>query len=161
MKSITMVEHLCNAVTSLIGPELYDHGSTAIDAIKTGQEVMSPHENLLQWPSIFTAIQVIVNRKTAAHRDDGGCPTHFDLLLSAGTHTSATLRLNELNFNLSYKPGTLVAICGRIMTHEVPDWDQGDRVCIAHLIKDAVHGWFHLPWPLYTNQQKYFSLFGK
>ena len=61
-------------------------------------------------PSIFSGCQVIVNWVTPPHQDAGGCPTHYDLLVSAGTHTKAELIVPELGVHLSYRPGDVVAV---------------------------------------------------
>lgn len=161
INSIKNVEIICSAVTSLITPELYDLGFSAIDQIKDGEEIFRQHENSSYWDSPFTAMQIIVNRLTLPHRDKGGCQTHYDLLLSAGTHTDATLHLRELNVHLSYPPGTLSAICGKVLMHEVPDWGKGERICLAHFIKDDVHARFNLPRPSWPNQATYFAFIGK
>ena len=77
-------EVLCNAIMAVISPELYDCGLKAIKLIKQGMEMAKPHPHQQTWPSIFSGSQVIVNQVTPSHRDSGGFPTHYDLLMSSG-----------------------------------------------------------------------------
>ena len=156
MTAIADVELLCNCVTALITPELYDHGLAAISKIKEGVEMAQKYQNVELWPSVYTTMQVIMNRVTPRHRDEGGCPTHFDLLLSAGVHHGTTFDVQELGVSLSYPPGTIVSLCGKVFFHEVCQWE-GDRVCIAHFIKDTVHDRLDFPRPGWPKRSDYTS----
>jgi len=79
---------------------------------------------------------VIVNQVTPPHRDSGGCPTHYDLLVSAGTHTKAELSVPDWG-HLSYSLEMLWHVAERCFA-EVADWSGGERVC-ALIMKDNVH----------------------
>src|SRR5882724_13615878 len=107
---------------ALISPELYDCGLKAIALIKQGREMAKPHPHQQTWPPIFSGSQVIVNWVTPPHWDSGGCPTHYDLLVSAGTNTKAELSVPELGVHLSYRPRDVVALC------QILDWGQGTGV---------------------------------
>lgn len=164
LRKIQHVELLCNAVTALVTPGMYDIGKEAIIKTKLGVEMDGLHDNVQLWPSVFTALEVIVNRKTAAHRDKGGCHTHFDLLVSLGTHKKAMLHLRELKLSFLYLPGTMAAICGKVFLHEIVDgeggkgWDGGERICVAHYMKDKVHNRLGLPRPTWPMRERYTSL---
>ena len=49
------------------------------------------------------------------HRDMGGSPAYYDFLLSSGTHKQSRMDLPELGTTLSYGPGILVAISGKVL----------------------------------------------
>jgi len=161
MDQVQHSEGLCNAIMALILPELYDSGLKAIELIKQGQEMAKPHPHQQQWPYIFITSQVIVNRVTPPHQDSGGCPTHYDLLVSAGTHTKAELSVPELGVHLSYRPGDVVAVCGKVFLHEVTDWSGGERVCVSHYMKDNVHERLKVCHPNWPREEDYLSLVGK
>jgi len=146
---------------AIISPELFDSGLKAIELIKQGREMAKPHPHQQLWPSIFSGSQVIVNWVTPPHRDSGGCPTHYDLLVSAGTHTQAKLSIPELGVHLSYRPGDVVAVCGKGFLHEVGDWSGGERVCMSHYMKDNVHERLEVQHPNWPKEQDYLSLVGK
>ncbi|KAG1828200.1 hypothetical protein EV424DRAFT_1295140, partial [Suillus variegatus] len=91
------------------------------------------------WPSIFSGLEIIANRVTFSHRDAGGSPSLFDLLVSLGRNHHATLALADLHAELDYSSGAMVYIAGRVLEHSVGPWLNGEQVVIAHFMKDAVH----------------------
>jgi hypothetical protein len=95
--------------------------------------------NIHLWCSFFSGIQVISNRTMPNHRDNGSAPADYDFLVSAGDHRNAWLVLEDIKAKLSYNPCTVVAISGRVLNHAMPDWEEGERLCIAHFTRDNVH----------------------
>ncbi|KAG1898816.1 uncharacterized protein F5891DRAFT_913765, partial [Suillus fuscotomentosus] len=67
------------------------------------------------WPSIFSGLEIIANRVTFSHRDAGGSPSLFDLLVSLGRNHHATLALADLHAELDYSPGAMVYIAVSIL----------------------------------------------
>lgn len=132
------VEALCNTVTAVVSPQMYDSGLAAMELIKDGHEMHHTHAHQLMWPSMWSGASVIVNRETPDHRDPGASPSTYNLLVAGGTHTECSMRLPDLGATLRYLPGTLVAVSGKIIHCGVPQWVGGERFCIAHFIKDAV-----------------------
>lgn len=161
MKQVQHSEVLCNAITALISPGLYTCGLKAIESIKHGREVDNPHPHQQPWPSVFNGSQVIVNRLTPPHRDIGGGSTHYDLLVSAGSHKEAVLELRELGVRLVYRPGDVVALSGKVLLHEVGGWSGGERICVTHYMKDFVHERLGIPRPEWPKLDDYLSLVGK
>jgi Oxygenase domain of the 2OGFeDO superfamily len=157
MTKIAEVEKLCNTILLLTCPELHDTGMKALDKVRAGKNMHREYNNVELWPSCFTGMQVIVNRTTPSHRDKGGSPPLFDLLVSAGTHTSAKFILPEIGLELSYLPGAVVILCGRIFLHKVPGWDGGERICVAHMMKDNVHDRQDIARPSWPMQSRYLS----
>src|SRR5882672_253709 len=98
MDQVQHSEVLCNAIMALISRELYNSGLNAIELIKQGREMAKRHPHQQLWPSIFSGSQVIVNRVTPPHRDSGGCPMHYDLLVSAGTPHKPSLVFQNWGF---------------------------------------------------------------
>jgi hypothetical protein len=92
-----------------------------------------------KWQSVYTGIAIISNRVTPPHRDSKGKPEWFDLLMNyAGTAANPNLLINDLGLELEYPSGTVVGLCGTIFEHEVRSWGDGDRVCYAHFMREAV-----------------------
>ncbi|KAG2121483.1 hypothetical protein DEU56DRAFT_711668, partial [Suillus clintonianus] len=83
------------------------------------------------WPSIFSGLEVIANRLTLSHRDGGGSPTLYDLLVSLGIGHTATLKLADVKAELDYFPGTMLHISGMVLEHSVGPWNEGERFVIA------------------------------
>ncbi|KAG2140736.1 hypothetical protein BD769DRAFT_1349909, partial [Suillus cothurnatus] len=99
------------------------------------------------WPSIFSGLEIITNHVTFSHRDAGGSPSLFDLLVGLGRNHHATLALADLHAELAYSPGAMVYIAGQVLEHSVGPWLNGEQVVIAHFIKDAVHDRVGVPRP--------------
>jgi hypothetical protein len=135
LTQILGVENDLNALMSLIAPDLYETGTASIALIQADNE---GHENVSRWSSIFTGIGVIVNRKTVPHRDKGGCIEWYDLLVASGTYENAYLDLHDLGGRLQYRPGTVVALCGKLLRHGIEDWTGGERICYAHYMRNNV-----------------------
>ncbi|KII83173.1 hypothetical protein PLICRDRAFT_119759, partial [Plicaturopsis crispa FD-325 SS-3] len=155
LEAITPTEMLLNAVTALISPDLYDLGREAITELKTGQHLKSWSDNVALWPSVFSGIEVISNRMTPDHRDSNGSFEGYDLLLSCGTQTWSEVSLPDMKGSLTYRPGTVVGICGKVLRHGVADWGGGERICYAHFMRDAVHSRLKVERPGWVNEQIY------
>jgi hypothetical protein len=154
-------ELLHNAMMTLIAPELHSIGEEAVMKLKRGEQLFRLHENVERWPSIFSAFQVIVNRITPPHRDSGSAPAFYDLLTSAGSHKSCTFRVCDMDFGLSYAPGTVIAVAGKILKHEVAGWEGGERICIAHYMRDNVLDCLGLQRSKWVEMNTYWKLMGK
>jgi hypothetical protein len=139
LKSTTGIDIICNAITALIAPQQYDVGLAAIQHLKDGVHLHNTHPNIEHWISVWSGFAMIVNRETYVHRDVGAAPMDYDLLFSSGTHEQCMLDIRELGSRLSYLPGTVVGIAGKVLRHGVHTWDGGERICHARFMKDAVH----------------------
>lgn len=144
-------EWLVNYAVMLIASRFHRECSAAVAMVKARQEDLQPQyiQNVRNWPSIFSGISVICNRETPAHIDNRGYDPAFDVLLTGGTYKTAWLVLEEIGGEFFYPPGTFVALNGRVFKHAVDDWDEGDRICYAHFVRDDVHavlGCERAPW---------------
>ncbi|KAG1840122.1 hypothetical protein C8R48DRAFT_679665 [Suillus tomentosus] len=91
-------------------------------------------------PDLFEAgLEIIANRTTLSHRDSGGAPSLFDLLISLGSGHEAKLTLADVGAELDYYPGTMVFISGKILQHSIGPWGPGERLVIAHFMRDKIH----------------------
>jgi hypothetical protein len=136
LADIQDMEDDINALLSVIDPDLLQAGISAITQLK---HIHQDTPILSLWNSAFSAIGVIVNRKTLAHRDQGGWPACLDMLVAAGNYQDARLVLDDIGASLVYKPGALVALCGKVLRHSVHNWSGGERICYAHYMRNNVH----------------------
>jgi hypothetical protein len=129
-------ERLLNLTLSLIHPQLFKSGLDILLKLRVHGPTM---EIAKQWQSVYTGIAIISNRITPSHRDTKGKPEWFDLLVNyAGADVKPQLLINDLGLALDYSSGTVVGLCGTIFEHEVKSWGDGDRVCYAHFMREAV-----------------------
>jgi hypothetical protein len=153
-------ELLHNAMMALIAPDLYTIGEEAVMRVKEGDQLFKLHKNVGWWSSVFSAFQVIVNRTTPPHRDAGGAAPFYDLLTSTGTHRSCKFDLADMGFGMSYAPGTVIAVAGKVLLHEVADWEGGERICIAHYMRDNVIDRLGLPRSKWVQIKDYWKHMG-
>ena len=100
-----------------------------------------------EWPSVFHAVHIIVNRETLYHRDSNGCPGWYDLLLSLGTYgEEAVFSVRTFGVSLPYDTGSVVMLCSRIVAHAVPAVP-ADRICLAWLMKDNILSYYDIAAP--------------
>ncbi|KIJ58338.1 hypothetical protein HYDPIDRAFT_67266, partial [Hydnomerulius pinastri MD-312] len=83
------------------------------------------------WPSLFSGIDIIANRITPRHQDQGSCAEAYDLLVSIGEGHDARLDLCDFKASIGYGPGTLVFLTGRVLRHSVAKWSRGERIVVA------------------------------
>lgn len=146
---IAPTERLLNAILFLIHNDQYNASLKVINKIKktcTDKRILS---HLRNWPSVFTGVTCVVNRITPPHRDRNGFKAGFDFLLTGGDY-SGELRLRDIGITFPYRPGCVVALAGRVLTHEVGSWSGKDRICMAHWIRERVFmklGIDDLHWP--------------
>ncbi|KZP29240.1 hypothetical protein FIBSPDRAFT_727514 [Athelia psychrophila] len=144
------LELLVNVVTSVINRQLYSAGLQAVNAVCT----LHP---ATPWASVWSGVALIVNRETPYHRDTGGSVSMYDLLVSAGTHQTCHIDIQELGAAFVYLPGTMLAMSGKALSHGVKSWSGGERICAAHFMKDGVHNRVGQPRPAWPILDDYLS----
>jgi hypothetical protein len=92
-----------------------------------------------EWPLIFLGLELIVNCVTLSHRDAGGSPTLFDLLVILGISHTVTMKLVDVQAELDYFLGTMLFIVGRVLEYSVGPLGSGEHFVITHFMKDKVH----------------------
>ncbi|KAF8594521.1 hypothetical protein BDV93DRAFT_579689, partial [Ceratobasidium sp. AG-I] len=76
---------------------------------------------------------VIVSRSMPLHFDNKEAPEGWSPLIVMGTCKTGMLSIPRLKIKFHYLPSTLVFIRGRLLDHEVIEWDGEDyRICVAH-----------------------------
>ncbi|KAI5986996.1 hypothetical protein EDC04DRAFT_2614946 [Pisolithus marmoratus] len=128
LKDISYAEEFWNTIADIVLPDLAQVGRDAISAKADWVITQPPFP--IRWPSIYLGIDVIVNQETPPHLDQASAPSLLNLV-----------------------PGTMVFLAGKLLTHSVPKWEKGERIALAHYMKDAVHNRFGLARPAFTQQK--------
>lgn len=110
-------EYFWNAITVTIAPQLYQAGSDSISKVSSQTWQSRKSVSVSQWPSIFSGLEVISNRMTLSHRDPGGAPSHYDMLVSLGIEHDTIFSIEDLEAELVYSPGTMTYIAGRVRAY--------------------------------------------
>lgn len=139
MRGMSTLQALMNAVLMLIHPEQYVQGVLARRSAQQNPQIIGWCPAVIEWQSVMSGISLIMNRKTPGHRDKSGPKAGYDLLLALGSASGVTLNLEDVGATIPYSPGTVNAICGRILTHQVSEWPQHqDRICYAHWLRECM-----------------------
>ena len=141
-----------NGAISIMSPDLFLRGwSGTQELVECGEgklfvkppsvpqkdwEVMK--ESLEAWPVAVNGMTLVANRKTPSHRDPNALPSQHDFLFSAGEHIRATFKVIDIGATFTYKPGTVIALCGKGLRHQVMNYRGNDRMCIAHYVRPTV-----------------------
>ena len=136
LKISNQVERFLNLTLSLIHPDLFKCGLAMLLLLRQNDQTRAVAD---KWQSVYTGISVISNRRTPSHRDSKGRPEWYDSLLSyASQGARPLLSIRDVGLDLKYSSGTIVALCGTILEHQVSSWGVGDRVCYAHFMRESV-----------------------
>ncbi|KIK23207.1 hypothetical protein PISMIDRAFT_100944, partial [Pisolithus microcarpus 441] len=141
LQDISYAEEFWNKIAEVVLSDLAQVGKDAISV--KGDWVVSQPPSPILWPSIYLGIDVIINQETPPHQDQVSAPSLLDLVVSLGTHDALVD---------SHPNSTMIYLAGKVLTHSVPKWGKGERVALAHYMKDAVHNRFGLPGQLSLNR---------
>jgi len=144
---------LMGAFLWIIHPELYLTGRRVFHTMAQHptmvREGIAVLDVLSYWTSPFSGYSIISNRMTPFHRDNYSRSSWYDFLIPLGPYSGARLVFANLNVEVQYDSGTMVAFLGKILRHAVPP-TEGDRVCIAQYMRDNVHARAGVPAPSYV-----------
>ena len=107
------------------------------------------------WPGAMPGISVISNHASICHLDINGHNEWYDILATAGTYKGCWFCLPDLDLQLEYLPGTVVALNGCILRREVVEWDGEDRVCYAHWVRPTLLHALSVNFPSWVTQSDY------
>ncbi|KAI6098689.1 hypothetical protein F5141DRAFT_1010592, partial [Pisolithus sp. B1] len=79
------------------------------------------------WPSIYLGIDIIVNQETPPDLDQVSTPSLLDSVVSLGTHDSC-FHISEIGTTFDFKPGTMIYLAGKVLTHSVPKWGKAHSI---------------------------------
>jgi hypothetical protein len=95
------------------------------------------HPSLAAWksvdPLLFEGREILYNRLSGPHRDHQDPKLAYAGLFAAGNFRSGgELYFPDLNLYVRLHPGDFVLIRGRVLVHEIKEWEGGQRISIPH-----------------------------
>ncbi|KAG1895262.1 uncharacterized protein F5891DRAFT_984344 [Suillus fuscotomentosus] len=162
LATLSATEYFWNAITAVLAPDLFKVGTLAISRIiqeLQGSDRTSPP--ICDWPSIFSGLEIIANCTTLLHRDFGGAPSLFDLLISLCSGHEAKLTLADVGAELNYYPGTMVFIYRKVLQHSIGPWGPGERLVNAHFMRDKIHSRVGVSRPPFPTQAYFLKMVGQ
>ena len=150
LQEVVLFSALTGGLLRVMHPELYTAGIQALGLLAAAPEHVKEGDDVLAilevWSSPFSSYSIISNRTTPVHRDNTSRPAWYDMLVTLGTYEDGIFGLPGVGLSFRYGPGSVVALCGKLLKHEVPEV-KGDRVCFAFYMRDKVHDRLHIPAP--------------
>jgi hypothetical protein len=90
-------------------------------------------------PSYWLGRVILFNSQTPRHQDSRNPPAEWTPLHAAGDFTEGgSLFMEDLNLRIRYLPGDLIFIRGRLLTHEVEQWEGGQRISAAYFTHESL-----------------------
>ncbi|KIN94590.1 hypothetical protein M404DRAFT_34876 [Pisolithus tinctorius Marx 270] len=127
--------------------KMYLHGWEAIRRLrsKAAERQDEDMEAVLpMWNLVYSSMSVMVNRASPAHKDTNGWKVWLDTLLTIGNYPRLHFLVLELRIWLQYNLGTVIALAGSALIHQVDGID-GDRACLAYYMRENVHRYVQVP----------------
>lgn len=88
--------------------------------------------------TLFSAYSIISNHMMPFHHYNYSQPQPYDIMAIVGCYPGACLVFGNLDLEMQYDSGTMIALLGKLLRHGVTPSD-GNRVCIAFYMRDNVH----------------------
>ncbi len=139
MAAMVETAGLLDGILAVAHPDLY-LAAIAVQR-KLSEKVADIRERIIKWPTVYNAIQVLVNRQTVHHRDTATRPGWLDMCLTLGSYgETAVMSFRNLGVCVPYDTGSIALVASRVVIHAVPKVP-ADRVAYAFFMSDAVHEW--------------------
>lgn len=89
-------------------------------------------------PLIYEGREILFNRVSPEHTDRLDPEYGWAVLCAFGNNDPVQFNLPQLNLNISFKPGDMIAIRGRGLKHRTSRWNAGQRIVIPHFTHSKV-----------------------
>jgi hypothetical protein len=83
------------------------------------------------WNSYFANMHLRFNMATPCHRDSRGFESGFDALVPFGPFTEGAITIPAIGIQIEHRSGCLLFIRGKVLEHEVKDYDGASRTCLV------------------------------
>ncbi|KZP15414.1 hypothetical protein FIBSPDRAFT_867352 [Athelia psychrophila] len=94
-------------------------------------------------PLIYEGREILFNRVSGEHTDTQDPPFAWAILAAFGHNTPVILTLSQLNLQMLFEPGDVIAIRGRVIKHKTSQWQSGQRIVIPHFTHSSTWDTFH------------------
>lgn len=135
VKLLEIVSYMVNAFLEHADPEHYKEALELRDLIR---EARSSYDVLADWDVlVYEGREILYNRKSGLHTDSQDPHLSWAILVAAGSHSGGHVHLPHLGLRIRLEPGDMIAIRGRVIPHEIEDWE-GQRISIPHFTHSSL-----------------------
>lgn len=129
-KSLELVSHRVNAVLKIVDPVFHTnlmHLRTAMEQKYAIAKCMNAVD-----PLLLEGREVLYNRLSGLHFDSQDPKLAYAVLLTAGNFKGGYIWIPLLKLRIRLEPGDLVLVRGRVLEHQIEEWEGGQRISIPH-----------------------------
>ena len=87
---------------------------------------------------IYEGRQFLYNCHTAQHTDRQDPPKSYAVLAGFGSFRGGHFRFPTLGLRARMGPGDAIALRGRVVPHEVEEWEGGQRISVPHFTHSSM-----------------------
>ena len=99
---------------------------------------------LQQWGSVFTVLDILVNRESPKHMDKEPPAGWLDILFTFGSYHTALFATPTLGRNFYYPPGTAMVLNSSRVLHGASVAD-GDRAVLIFYLRQHIASFYKCP----------------
>jgi hypothetical protein len=130
---------LMGTLLGIIHPELYAAGHQVYHNLINNPALLQDGDAVLEalhyWTLLFSGYVIVSNCIMPLHHDNYLQGSWYDLLTMVGEYSGSKLVLGNLGVELTYEPGTMVVLLGKLIWHGITEAN-GSRICIAQFMRD-------------------------
>lgn len=134
MSEILEASAVISGIIRIMHPDQYQ---MARDMLWIAQADTTFQPVLTKWPSMFSAISIIANCISLFYHKQHGDYCFFDILLSCGQYTVASIKLQPLGFHIPNRLGTVIGCSGKATCHGTAELDRS-CICLAFYMRTSV-----------------------
>ena len=130
-QKLDLLSRKVNEAIRLVDPKFFD-ALTQLSKISKEK-----HSSLAVWDSVDPLLlegrELLFNRLSGRHVDSQDPKLAYAGLYAAGNFSlGGYLFFHQLNLRVRLLPGDFVLLRGRVLAHEIEEWEGGQRICIPH-----------------------------
>ncbi|KAF9234569.1 hypothetical protein BU15DRAFT_65565 [Melanogaster broomeanus] len=122
-------------------PDFYASGRETLCKLGQSTQIEEMKSVLSEWSLVYSVTSVIVNWATPFHRDQNCRIQWLDMLASIGGDPDLHMELDTLGVGLSYGPGMVLALSGKVLRHGVPQLVTAGAAAHGPLLLPLHVGW--------------------
>lgn len=129
-KSLELVSHCVNTVLKIVDP-IFHTNLMHLHTMMKQKYAIAKCMNAID-PLLLESQEVLYNRLSGLHFDRQDPKLAYAVLLMAGSFKGGHIWILLLKLRIRLEPGDMVLIQGRVLGHQIKEWEGGQRISILH-----------------------------
>lgn len=129
-KRLELVSHRINSILEIVDPQFHANLQQLRKAMEQ-KHAVSKCMNAID-PLLLEGREILFNRESGLHFDKQDPKLAYAVLLTAGNFKGGYISIPLLKLRIRLEPGDLVVIRGRVLEHEIEEWEGQQRISVPH-----------------------------